>query len=811
MKTNINIQHRPFGDYHPYEPSADQRVPTSPNANESVRLGILTEPIGAVEKVSVLYWINDEKDTMFSSEASFLQQTNDNLHIDDEGHLSEAAARAGLIFGVDNWQAEIPEFPAGTQIEYQIVAMSKKEKVDSETFSYQILKTSKLSKICSVYKSEKDLIINLENNQEKKVYIKFDQEINKAIKLEVGFGERIGQKLFEFGKNEILRFSFGNLNVEIQKDPLEILFGTNNIDKKIIKAIEIVEGYASGPQIKITFNSEETENFFGFGERFDSINQRGNMVDVRLFEQYKSQGKMRRTYLPMPLFISSLNYGFILNSQRYSLFDLCHSKEDQWSVQIEISKQNPISMNFVLNESDKLIEITKQITDLTGKSPMLPNWAFGLWISANEWNTQKRVEEVVAKHEELDIPLSVVVIEAWSDEATFYIWNGAKYEPKPGNQKFSYSDFKFDSDGMWYDPKWMVDKLHEKDIHLILWQIPVLKENDEGHSQLANDQKTMLENDYCVKKEDGTPYLIRPFWFRDGLLMDFTNPKARDWWFSKREYLLDEIGIDGFKTDGGEHLWDPNLKFYDGRQGDEMVNAYAQKYVQEYYQFAQSRGAITFSRAGYTGAQTSPCHWAGDENSTWEAFQHTVNAGLNAALSGITFWGFDIGGFSGPQPSSELYLRASAFATFCPIMQYHAEFNHHKDPNNDRTPWQIDFVNQTDYVVPIFKKFTKLRYALMPYILDVAKQSSETGIPMMRPYILDDGDGSEIMQKAYYFGEDLFVIPIVEESITSVEIKLPVGKWFDFWDNSEYQGGKKYTIETPLDRIPVFSKKPNII
>src|SRR5690606_38311546 len=119
---------------------------------------------------------------------------------------------------------------------------------------------------------------------------------------------------------------------------------------------------------------------------------------------------------------------------------------------------------------------------------------------------------------------------------------------------------------------------------------------------------------------DGSLHKVRPFWFRNGWLWDVTNPAARDWWLGKREYLLRDVGIDGFKTDGGEHLWSTEVVFADGRKGDEVWNEYPQLYTEAYYTFAnQHREALTFSRAGFTGSQKSPAHWAGDENSTWDA------------------------------------------------------------------------------------------------------------------------------------------------------------------------------------------------
>lgn len=235
-----------------------------------------------------------------------------------------------------------------------------------------------------------------------------------------------------------------------------------------------------------------------------------------------------------------------------------------------------------------------------------------------------------------------------------------------------------------------------------------------------------------------------------------TNPKEKTWWLNKRAYLLDEVGIDGFKTDGGEHLWGESVSFADGRRGADVWNEYPQLYSEAYYEFAnQKREAITFSRAGFTGSQRTPLHWAGDENSTWEAFRHSIGAGLSVGISGIPFWGWDIAGFSGALPDAELYLRASAMATFCPVMQYHSEFNAHHSPNHDRTPWNIQEQTRDERVIPIFRSFLNKRLQLMAYIWQEAQFSAETGQPMMRAAQLVHEQSSEF---DYYFGRDLLSV-----------------------------------------------------
>jgi len=287
---------------------------------------------------------------------------------------------------------------------------------------------------------------------------------------------------------------------------------------------------------------------------------------------------------------------------------------------------------------------------------------------------------------------------------------------------------------------------------------------------------------------------------------DVTNPEAREWWFNKRAYLLQDLGVDGFKTDGGEHLWGTQTRFGDGRAGDELWNEYPRHYTEAYYQFANTRPGgegLTFSRAGYTGSQRGPAHWAGDEASTWEAFRHSVLAGLNAGISGIPFWSWDIGGFSGPIPTAELYLRAAAMAAFCPIMQYHSEFNAHRQPHVDRTPWNMQERTGDEQIVPVFRQLLNARHNLMPYIWQEAQHSAASGEPMMRAARLFDDNASPY---DYFFGRDLFVSPVVEEGVSTWTVNLPAGEWVDLWTRERYAGGQAQPLRVPLNMIPVFAR-----
>jgi alpha-glucosidase (family GH31 glycosyl hydrolase) len=581
-------------------------------------------------------------------------------------------------------------------------------------------------------------------------------------------------------------------------------------DDRPLPPVRAVEWLTSGERarrVRITFASAPGEAFFGFGERFNALDQRGEVLDMRCYEQYKSQGK--RTYFPIPFMLSSAGYGVYIESQRWMQFDLAAAQPDAWTLEADLGPDETLNLTWFAGDSP--LDIIGQFTQLTGPAVLPPLWTFGLWMSGNEWNSQARVQREVEQSLAHEIYPSALVIEAWSDETTFYIWNDAQYTSVSGDRMLHYRDFAFPAEGKWPDPKGMIDDLHHKQIRVLLWQIPALKVRDDAHPQHDADHAYFEQQGFGAREADGSLYKIRPFWFRGGDLWDVTNPAACAWWLHKRAYLLEEMGIDGFKTDGGEHLWGSDTCFADGRRGDELWNVYPQLYTGAYYQFAnEKRGgdALLFSRAGFVGSQRSPAHWAGDENSTWDAYRHSILAGLSAGISGVPFWGWDIGGFSGEIPSAELYLRGTAMAAFCPIMQYHSEFNQHREPCHDRTPWNIQARTGNERVIPIFRFFVNVRHNLMPYIWQEAQYAAQTGQPMMRALGLWECDASPYQ---YLFGRDLLVCPVVEENATTWTVYLPDGDWYDLWTRERWTGSQTVQVSAPLDCIPVFARAGAVI
>ena len=578
--------------------------------------------------------------------------------------------------------------------------------------------------------------------------------------------------------------------------------------------IDLLEHPQWDPRFRLRIRyRRNADRFFGFGERFNALDQCGKRLDVRVYEEYKEQYTSSRTYMPVPFFLTDAGWGMYVESRRRVVFDLDVAGEGMWALQVPVVRSGETVALHVFRGTPA--QMIHQYCGVTGFPAKVPEWVFGPWMSSNEWNSQPRIEREVARTQELDIPATVLVIEAWSDEKNFYIWNDATYTPRPGAERPVLGDFTFPPDGRWPDPKGMIDELHREGIRVLLWQIPILKHLERAQTQNRNDLDHMVSSGYAVKTDQGTPYRVRPWWFTDGHVIDFTNPEAAAWWMSKRQYLLDEFDIDGFKTDGGEHLWGDDVRMSGGPytterlgeiRGDEAANQYPIDYLKTYSDYVRKHGGVLFSRAGGPGVQSTPLHWAGDQNSTWSEHRSVLRAVLNAGVSGIPLVGWDIGGFSGSLPSAELYARSTEMACFGTIMQYHSEFNEHRDPPVDRTPWNVAEYTGDDSVIDHFRYFANLRMRLIPYLQECAEASSRTGAPVMRPlwYQYPDDSMAWSAEDQYLLGPDLLVAPVMHADTKVRTVYLPPGEWTHIWTGDKASGEQTAEVQCPIGSIPVY-------
>jgi len=793
---DIHILHNPHGIEDPYTPQPSERTPREPRAGDAVAVAVVTRPADAVDAVSVHVSCTSE-----------------------ESRVIPAAVAAWDGEGT-RWEAHLGAFPAGARVSYQAVALSNdRQSAVTDPYVFDVGSRRALRRVAAWRATEGGVVLRLSDGQ--------GPDASATIDV-VGPGElRIRvwpNALSEAPESDDMvpataRQEGGDLIVE--GADLEVRIGlTDGAFAARRLGGEDVRSTTRRPLLSLLTAGHETraiqlavaltddEALYGTGERFDAFDRRGLRFDARVYEQYKNQGS--RTYLPVPLILSSRGYALSITGTRPLRIDAGASTPDELVIEADVDRTGATPLEAHLFLASTPLDTLQAYLRRVGLPVVPPDWTFGLWMSGNDWNSQARVLAEVERAEREGIPGDVMVIEAWADEATFYIWNDAQYDLLPADRPPRLADFRFPPDGLWPDPKGMIDRLHAVGVRLLLWQIPLLKDmGEETHAQNSADTDTVIRNGWCAHNPDGTPYHNPGWWFPGALLPDLTNPEARDWWLARRRYLVEEMGVDGFKTDGGEHIWGRDVVFADGRRGDEMINAFPVLYAAAYHHLLKECGredGLTFSRAGYAGSQRYPAHWAGDENSTWEAFRHSIVAGLSAGASGIPFWGWDIAGFSEEVPTGELYRRAWMMATFCPIMQYHSEYNARREPSRDRTPWNIAARTGDPHVLPVCRSYTALRRRLRPYILREAAHTAETGRPLMcaLPLAYPDDPRLRAYPYQYLFGRDLLVAPTVEEGATTQEVYLPVGTWRDLWTGAPVEGPCAVTVDVPPHRIPVY-------
>jgi alpha-glucosidase (family GH31 glycosyl hydrolase) len=784
MTEQITIVHSPYGTDAPYFAGPEERAPRDPVGGDMVGVGFLTAPGRAAEMVRLHWTRNGRPQTPI---------------------LGRPVAQAA---DADRWLVELGVVEAGDTVEYWIVASAGGQAIESPRYRFTARRWRRLATITAAEHIDGDIRLETLGDDGRPGPTLTIRRTSVGQMLQVRIGPAAPPATNAPAPAAAVDLRGDGVALRIQSATGQMLFsGIPDDDAAPPIALTmrwLEEGDGRLAAVELVGPLEVDEALVGFGERFDALDQRGRAPDVVVYEQYKNQGN--RTYMPIPFFCSSRGYGCLVEGAAYVGYDLGRTIHDRWRCVAQAGADGQATIDLFAGSP---IAILRSFTQLVGRPELPPAWAFGPWMSSNEWNTQARVEAEVSQTRAHAIPATVLVIEAWSDETTFYTWNGARYTPRDGATAPRLADFTFPADGPWPDPKGMADALHDAGIRLILWQIPALKRIEDPHPQHDADVAHALEHGYVLRNDDGQPYRNPGFWFNQALIPDFTSAAATTWWLGKRAYLLDEMGVDGFKTDGSEHLQGRGIRASDGRRGGELVNAYPNLYVGAYYRFARERrggDALTFSRAGHTGAGAFPAHWAGDENSTWEAFRRSIVAGLSAGLSGVPFWGWDIAGFSEDLPSAELYLRATAMAAFCPIMQYHSEYTPPGAPSKDRTPWHIQAYTGDDRVVALYRFFARLRMNLLPYIVSEAAHCVASGEPLLRPLLLDDPDDPQTwrIQDQYRFGRDLLVAPIVEEGATTRRLYLPRGRWHDLWDAGALEGGRWIEVDAPLDRIPVY-------
>lgn len=506
------------------------------------------------------------------------------------------------------------------------------------------------------------------------------------------------------------------------------------------------------------------EHIYGLGERFGEFDRRGQQV--RMWNTDTLGCRDEASYKNIPFYVSSRGYGLFVNSRDEVVFSV--GSVSNASLYVQTPGECAEYYLFVGAPA----QVVSRYMQLTGPAALPPAWSFGLWYSTGFQGASRRaVTEDAAAFRRRGIPCDVLHFDCyWLRENMWcdFVWDDAQYPDRVG----------------------MLRQLHEDGFKVCLWINPYVTVCSEMYAEGA-------QKGYFAKDVLGRP-CTADLWH--GLLplcaiVDVTNPEAAAWFAQKLRGVLRE-GVDVLKTDFGEDIPGEAI-FHNGRSGREMRNLYAVLYNQLVSRVVgeEKGAALVWGRSGAAGMQRFPVCWSGDPRSCWEGMAGTLRAGLSMSMSGVPFWSHDMGGFYGPV-EEDVFVRWCQFGLFSSHSRLHG--------TTGRQPWAFG-----PRAEAILTRYIRLRYRLMPYILQTARDCVQQGLPFLRPLVLEhpDDPAAAALWDEYYFGPALLVAPVFDGDGAVRRVYLPQGSWTGLLDGKSYEGGRWHTFRCALEDLPVFHKQ----
>jgi alpha-glucosidase (family GH31 glycosyl hydrolase) len=468
--------------------------------------------------------------------------------------------------------------------------------------------------------------------------------------------------------------------------------------------------------------------------------------------------------VPIPWLIGTQGWAAFFH-QPYGTFDL-RGPTGKFQPAIMATKL-PLDLFFTISQNPATI--LAEYASLTGFAEMPPLWSLGYQQSHRTLASREEVLDIAKTFREKKLPCDGL------------IYLGTGFCPSGWNTENG--SFVWNS-RVFPDPKAMLDELHNQHFRVV------------PHVVILSDRLHGTVNDPCE-------------------LSGFDEAEASCYWDAHRRDFA--MGVDGWWPDEGDSLDVPsrltrNRMYWEGPQLDRP-----------------SERPYALHRNGYAGMQRYASFlWSGDVYSTWDTLKTHVAIGINTGLSGIPYWGTDIGGFVPTlEFTAELYVRWFQFGAFCPLFRCHGRAWKLRLPwgwnTGDPSPTEIE--HYTGAAIPdssqlhnpqveiICRKYLELRYRLLPYLYSAVHECTKTGLPIMRALWLHFPDDPTAVGCAdeYLWGRNLLVAPVVEKGATSRKVYLPQGEWYDYWSGERIKGGSEIIRKVDLETMPLYVAAGSIL
>jgi alpha-glucosidase (family GH31 glycosyl hydrolase) len=534
----------------------------------------------------------------------------------------------------------------------------------------------------------------------------------------------------------------------------------------------------SGGAVEAHFAFAGEQHFYGLGQGGGGLDRLG--VTRQLWNSHLGHGP--GSDMGVPLLLSHRGYALFFDNTSAAAVSVGRS---DGGVRIRYTAEVGPIVWYALVGPD-LRGVLREVAELLGRAPLPPRWALGFLQSTRHFHDTAELRALPRTLREKRIPCDGLIYLSTYGEARG--WNRGV-----GHLEFEPT--------LWPGPAALIAEARAQQFEVITHEYPVLHEASPLDDEAVTHGYLLAEG-YERRTGPDRP----PATFYEGQrYLDFSNPAVGAWWWTAHRDLVG-LGVAGWWLDGGEGP--AAATALHGGDGTRLHNLY-DRLRHEAFARGESvdrpdQRVFLLCRSGAAGMQRfgASC-WSGDINNDFATLEAQIPLGLNTGLSGIPYWGTDIGGFFHPIPETgELYARWFQLGAFSPT------FRSHGWVWRDHVPWA-----HGPAVEAICRLYAELRYRLLPYTYTLAWQAHTEGLPLMRPLVLNYPDDPRVWQLGHQFlwGDDLLVAPVTREGATAWPVYLPAGAWYDFWTGLRHEGPGGRTLDAPVDRLPLLVRAGAIV
>ena len=589
-----------------------------------------------------------------------------------------------------------------------------------------------------------------------------------------------------------LTLSTGALTVNVRTSPL-VLGWSDGQDRTLVQD-RATSSYFNSPRtgaVRHYLRRERAERYYGLGDKTGPLDLHGRRLRTLALDSLgydPLRGDPLYKHWPFVLTPAPNGqwWGIYYDTLAACTFDLgCeHDNYHELFRYVEID-DGDLDYYFMAGATPG--EVIAHFVRLIGGTHLPPRWSLGYAQTAmglaDAPDAQQQLDSFITRIEAEGIPCS----------AFHY---GSGYSSR-GKQRyvFTWNDAKFPN------PQSLNARFHAAGMRVVANIKPCLLDDHPAYPEV-------LAHGGFIHDAASEQPIVEQFWDGVGWHLDFTHPKAIAWWQQGLKAQVLDYGLDAGWNDNNEYAVMDDSATCDGF-GTPMplhrarpLHALLMTRATFEAQAAHRPGEAVFTvtRGGPPGLQRYAQTWTGDNTTSWETLRWNIRTGLQMSLSGMFNIGHDVGGFAGPSPDPELFLRWVQACCLNPRMV----MNSWKADGTANVPWLHPSVT-ADVAAAI-----RLRYTLLPYLWSLFERAHTHHQPIIRPTFYDYSDDEACFAECddFMLGDALLVAPVVLPGATTRAVYLPKGPdaWFDFHSGKRFDAGQLHVVDAPLYTLPLFAR-----